>query len=155
MTVRVSLDRYLKHHNITAYRLAQEARGRVAQGSVYALARGANVKRVDLETLGGVIEALERLIGERVDVADLLEREDAPLAPEPELEPALAAVLAAARPFRWDELKGLTDPEAEPFGPIREASRADERHAREAGQDRMARLGRLWDELDAPEDVSR
>lgn len=71
--LRVSLDRFLARHNLTTYRLMKETEGRVARGSVYALARGGEVKRVDLETLGEVMSALSRLTGETVTPNDLLE----------------------------------------------------------------------------------
>ena len=73
MQIRVSLDRYLERHNLSAYRLANELKGRVAQGSVYAMTRSKTVKRVDLETLSGVLEALERITGEPITPNDLLE----------------------------------------------------------------------------------
>ena len=73
MQIRVSLDRYLERHNLSAYRLANELKGRVAQGSVYAMTRSKTVKRVDLKTLSGVLEALERITGEPVTPNDLLE----------------------------------------------------------------------------------
>ena len=72
MNVRVTLKEYLKHRNLSAYRLAQATTGRVAERTVYALARP-GVKRIDLETLGVVIEALEELTGEPVTPNDLLE----------------------------------------------------------------------------------
>jgi DNA-binding Xre family transcriptional regulator len=73
MLIRVSLDRYLERHNLSAYRLANELKGRVAQGSVYAMTRSKTVKRIDLETLSGVLQALERITGEPVTPNDLLE----------------------------------------------------------------------------------
>jgi hypothetical protein len=73
MNVRVSLDRYLKMKNLTAYRLAQETAGAVARGSIFALARGEKVKRVDLETLSEVMVALNRITGEAVTPNDLFE----------------------------------------------------------------------------------
>jgi hypothetical protein len=79
--VRVSLDRFLQKNNLTAYRLVKETKGNAAQGSVYAFARGEKVKRVDLETLGVVMQALTRLTGKPVTPNDLLEviEEPAPL----------------------------------------------------------------------------
>lgn len=71
--LRVSLDRYLRQHDLTAYRLVKETGGRVARGSVYALARGEEVKRVDLETLSEVMAALHRITGQEVTPNDLLE----------------------------------------------------------------------------------
>jgi hypothetical protein len=73
MNVRVSLDRYLRQNNLTAYRLSKEVAGKAAQGSIYALARGEKVKRVDLETLSEVMQALMRLTGQTVTPNDLFE----------------------------------------------------------------------------------
>ncbi len=73
MDIRVKFDAYLRSHNLSAYRVAQAAKGRAAQGSVYALARG-DAKRLDLNTLAAVMGALEELTGERVTFDDLLER---------------------------------------------------------------------------------
>ncbi len=73
MNVRVSLDRYLQQNNLTAYRLSKEVAGKAAQGSIYALARGEKVKRVDLETLSQVMQALTRLTGQPVTPNDLFE----------------------------------------------------------------------------------
>ena len=73
MPVRVSLDRFLASKNLSTYRLAKATLGRAAQGSIYAMARGEQVKRVDLETLSEIIQALERLTGQPVGVADILE----------------------------------------------------------------------------------
>ena len=71
--IRVSLDAFLKRHNLTPYRLTQETRGRVARGSIYALTHGDEVKRVDLATLSEVMRALTRLTGQAVTPNDLLE----------------------------------------------------------------------------------
>ncbi len=73
MPVRVSLDRFLASKNLSTYRLAKATSGRAAQGSIYAMAKGEQVKRVDLETLSEIIKALEHLTGEPVGVADILE----------------------------------------------------------------------------------
>ncbi len=81
MNVRVSLDRYLQQNNLTAYRLSKEVDGKAAQGSVYALARGNKVKRVDLETLSQVMQALMRLTGQTVTPNDLLEVIEEPETP--------------------------------------------------------------------------
>jgi hypothetical protein len=70
--VKFTLKRYLDINGLTAYRLAQAARGRVSRGTVYALARG-TAGRVDLGTLGAVITTLEELTGEPVTPADLLQ----------------------------------------------------------------------------------
>ena len=70
-TVEFTLRHYLAAHGLSAYRLAQAARGRVSERTVYALARG-ETSRVDLGTLGAVMTTLEELTGEPVSPADLL-----------------------------------------------------------------------------------
>ena len=92
MDIRVKFDAYLRSHNLSAYRVAQTAKGRVAQGSVYALARG-DAKRLDLNTLAAVMGALEELTGERVTFDDLLER----------AEPGEVRLTAAGVPYTGDE----------------------------------------------------
>ena len=89
MDIRVKFDAYL---GLSAYRVAQAAKGRVAQGSVYALARG-DAKRLDLNTLAAVMGALEELTGERVTFDDLLER----------AEPGEVRLTAAGVPYTGDE----------------------------------------------------
>lgn len=69
--VRWQLRQLLERHDLTPYRLAQQLRGKLSQGSVYALARG-ETTRVDLSTIGDVLAALEELTGQRYTVADLL-----------------------------------------------------------------------------------
>ena len=107
MLIRVSLDRYLERHNLSAYRLANELKGRVAQGSVYAMTRSKRVKRIDLETLSGVLQALERITGEPVTPNDLLEvlRE-----PEPDPEQAWLDSSAADLKAALDELESDENP---------------------------------------------
>ena len=73
MTLRLSLDRYLARHGLTTYRLAKEVESEVARSSVYDLARGGEVRRVDLRTLGVVLSGLEKLTGQRVTPDDLIE----------------------------------------------------------------------------------
>ena len=103
MLIRVSLDRYLERHNLSAYRLANELKGRVAQGSVYAMTRSKTVKRIDLETLTGILQALERITGEAVTPNDLLE-----VIQEPESDPMLlegdASSLGEIDPYDWGNL---------------------------------------------------
>ena len=72
MKVQARVKQYLDSHNVSAYRLAQETAGTLAPTTVYALARP-TVKRVDLETLGEVMTALERITGQPVTLTDLLE----------------------------------------------------------------------------------
>lgn len=80
--VQFTLKDYLEAHGLTAYRLAEQAKGRVSRGTVYALARG-SAGGVSLGTLGAVMTALEELTGREVTPADLLE---AVTLPEPDQE---------------------------------------------------------------------
>lgn len=107
MLIRVSLDRYLERHNLSAYRLANELKGRVAQGSVYAMTRSKTVKRIDLETLSGVLQALERITGEPVTPNDLLEVLQEP---EPDPEQAWLDSSAADLKAALDDLESGENP---------------------------------------------
>lgn len=95
MPVKVTLKEYLTQRNLSTYKLVQATTGRVAERTVYALARP-GVKRVDLETLGVIIEALHDLTGETVTPNDLLEVIEEPVSELSVLETANAqdAVLA-------------------------------------------------------------
>lgn len=107
-TVQFSLRAYLDAHDLTAYRLAEAARGRVSRGTVYAMARG-SASRVDLGTLGAVITTLEELTGLEVTPADLLTTVTLPL-PDPEARAWLggdASRLGEFEPYDW----GAADPE--------------------------------------------
>ena len=78
MNLRLNLGAYLQRHQITAYRLVSEVRGRVAPNTIYALARKP-AQRIDLRTVGEVLSALERLTGGKVAIAEMLEEvQDAP-----------------------------------------------------------------------------
>lgn len=106
----MTLGRYLKAHGLTAYRLAEAARGRVSRGTVYALARG-SVARVDLGTLGAVMTALEELTGEPVSPGDLL---TAVTLPEPDAEAReweAADLSPTLAPYDWG---AAGEPEGEP-----------------------------------------
>ena len=82
MTLRLNLGQYLKDHDITPYRLVQEVKGRVAPNTVYSLARKP-AQRIDLETVARILQALERVNGQKVEITELLEdaRETAPASP--------------------------------------------------------------------------
>ncbi|CAN5857427.1 hypothetical protein BH24DEI2_BH24DEI2_18380 [soil metagenome] len=73
MSIRFSLDRFLERHDITRYRLAKELEGEVGHTTVYYLARGEEVQRLDLKSLEAVLKGLERLLGERVALESLIE----------------------------------------------------------------------------------
>ena len=78
MPLRFTLDRFLEANKITTYRLMKRLEGRVSRGTVYALAQG-DVKRLDLESMFGVMEALSELTGKAITPNDLLEvMDDAP-----------------------------------------------------------------------------
>lgn len=71
--MRLNLGRYLKEHDITAYRLVQEVQGSVAPNTVYSLARKP-ARRIDLGTVGELLMALGRLRGEPVELAAIVEQ---------------------------------------------------------------------------------
>ena len=71
MELRLNLGGYLQRHGLTAYRLAQAVEGRVSPNTVYTLARKP-AQRIDLSTVGEVLEALSRLTGEPVSITDML-----------------------------------------------------------------------------------
>lgn len=108
-TVHFTLRHYLTAHGLSAYRLAQAARGRVSERTVYALARG-EASRVDLSTLGAVISTLEELTGEPVSPGDLLQAVTVP-GPDREARAWLggdASHLGEFGPYDW----GGADPYA-------------------------------------------
>ncbi|BDP43159.1 hypothetical protein DAETH_31280 [Deinococcus aetherius] len=72
MTLRLNLGRYLQEHDISAYRLVQEVKGRVAPNTVYSLARKP-AQRIDLDTVAKILQALERVRGQKVEITEMLE----------------------------------------------------------------------------------
>ncbi len=91
MDIRIRLGDYLDEHDITPYRLAAQAEGKAAKGTIYSLSRG-DVKRLDLATLSTVIAALEELTGKSVEITDLLEK----------VQPREAGMSAAGVPYTGD-----------------------------------------------------
>ena len=75
--MRWTLRDYLTRHNLTPYQLAKTTG--LSVNTVYPLARG-EAQRVSLETLQTVLDALDELTGQRVELADVLERS---VEPEP------------------------------------------------------------------------
>jgi hypothetical protein len=75
MTIRLSLDKVLSAHGVSAYRLAKETEGNVARGSIFAMARGDRVKRVDLDNLWHVLNALSNILGREITLEELFEVE--------------------------------------------------------------------------------
>ena len=97
MITQLNLSSFLERHAISAYRVVKETSGQLAPNTVYDLARKP-ARRIDLRTVGEVVNALERITGSPVTINDLLER-----VPEPEadenvpLEPVdLTDLIAAA-----------------------------------------------------------
>jgi hypothetical protein len=88
MAVRFSLDDFLRARQITPYRLAKELEGRVARGSVFAMSKGEHVKRVDLESLSEIINALRAITAETVTFNDLFEEMDTAVQGGPRLSRA-------------------------------------------------------------------
>lgn len=103
MTLRLNLGQYLQRHQITAYRLVGEVRGKVAPNTIYSLARKP-AQRIDLNTVSEVLRALERLTGDRVEITDMLEeaQESAPAnGSHLRFPPAKAAHDPAKKQFRY------------------------------------------------------
>jgi transcriptional regulator with XRE-family HTH domain len=73
MSLDWKLKSVLEQHNITVYRLADVSG--VPRNTLYNLVNK-EPARVDLGTLNAVLDALDELTGTRVNVADLLERDD-------------------------------------------------------------------------------
>ncbi|MEW6422904.1 MAG: hypothetical protein AB1511_14470 [Deinococcota bacterium] len=76
--------------------MCQAVRGRVSANTVYTLARKP-AQRIDLSTVGEVLEALGRLTGSPVSITDMLE-EVAPPAPAPSPDPLADLRLDPTRP---------------------------------------------------------
>ncbi|WP_309569996.1 helix-turn-helix transcriptional regulator [Deinococcus sp.] len=91
MTLRLNLGQYLKDHGISAYRLVQEVEGVVAPNTVYGLARKP-AQRIDLDTVSSILQALERVRGQRVMITEVLEDvpDTLPADPLPTLDDLLA-----------------------------------------------------------------
>lgn len=70
MPVHWKVKPLLDKHGITTYRLWQESG--LAQATVYRLVRGETLS-LNAETLDGIMQALRRLTGEQIEIADLLE----------------------------------------------------------------------------------
>lgn len=73
MSVEFALDQFLERHGLSAYRVSVEAEGKIARASVFSMARSKNVKRVDLESLGHLLDILEALTGRKVQLSDLFQ----------------------------------------------------------------------------------
>lgn len=113
--MRLNLGQYLKDHDITAYRLVREVQGQVAPNTVYSLARKP-AQRIDLDTVAKILQALERVRGQKVEITEMLEEqpESADLshlrlpAGTPAFDPALP------KKFRYSGAEGRTKVEGGP-----------------------------------------
>lgn len=104
--LRLNLGGYLKRHGLTPYRLVKESG--LAQATVYNMAR-TPAQRVDLDTVGTLLDALRRMTGERVKVDDLLEYTPAEAAqPGPGEVQAGQALLIP--PGKRSKARGLSSP---------------------------------------------
>ena len=72
MIIQLNLSSFLERHAISAYRVVKETSGQLAPNTVYDLARKP-ARRIDLRTVGEVVNALERITGSPVTINDLLE----------------------------------------------------------------------------------
>jgi hypothetical protein len=72
MIYRLNLNKFLENHAISAYRVVKETTGQLAANTVYDLAKRP-ARRIDLQTIGQVLGALERITGETITINDLLE----------------------------------------------------------------------------------
>lgn len=68
-----NLGKYLQEHGLSAYALVKEVQGKVPASTVYGLARKP-AQRIDLPTTYTLLDALERLRGEKVDMDEVVER---------------------------------------------------------------------------------
>ena len=76
MSLQLNLGAFLARQGISAYRLVKATEGRLAPATVYSLA-SKPAQRIDLETVGTMLEALSELTGTEVHVQDILEPLDA------------------------------------------------------------------------------
>lgn len=90
--LRLHIKPFLERHRISAYQLARATRGRLSEATVYGMARRP-LQRIDLNSVGTVIDALESLTGQPVTLLDLVERTEAGI------NPRYAHLLRDARPL--------------------------------------------------------
>ena len=76
MNLQMNLGAFLERQNISAYRLVKATEGRLAAATVYSFA-SRPAQRIDLETVGTVLDALSELTGTRAQMQDVLETLDA------------------------------------------------------------------------------
>jgi DNA-binding Xre family transcriptional regulator len=96
--VHFKLEPLLRRHNKSVLALAK-ASG-LAKTTVYNIVNN-KAKAVELETLGKLVDGLERLTGETITFNDVLEKEP------PKQNPLLEELLKDVKPFDWEEMKKL------------------------------------------------
>ena len=72
MTVTLSLDSLLRENGITPYRVARELKGKLHMNTVYKVTSPDGVVRLDLETLGLIVNVVSALLGRPVRADELL-----------------------------------------------------------------------------------
>ena len=75
-----NLGKSLQEHGLSAYALVKEVEGKVPASTVYGLARKP-AQRIDLPIVYTLLDALERLRGERVEIDAMIERTEKPKEP--------------------------------------------------------------------------
>ena len=110
--IRLNIGSYLEQKNITPYRLVKESG--LAPNTVYTLAR-TSAKRIDLDTLGSIVEALTRLTGQPVTPNDLLEVIEEPEHVFEEMDAETKAWhdadlshLGSYEPYDWGDIDPMT-----------------------------------------------
>lgn len=74
MAMKWRLPEIMREHELTAYRIGKELGGVTRMSTVYRMADEENPPvRIEIETLGEMLEALYRLTGKRFTTSDLLE----------------------------------------------------------------------------------
>ncbi len=73
MGLQMNLGAFLQRRGLSAYRLVKATEGRLAPATVYGLA-SKPVQRIDLATVGTMLEALSELTGTTVVFQDVLEQ---------------------------------------------------------------------------------
>ena len=93
MNIRLNLNKFLVQHAVSPYRIVKETT--LSPNTIYDLARKP-AQRIDLATVGQVITALEKIIGQPVTINDLLETTPNEAFLETTKEPDFALLVANA-----------------------------------------------------------
>jgi hypothetical protein len=101
--LRLHLKPFLERHRISAYQLARATKGKLSESTVYSLSREPQ-RRVDLNSVGVVIEALEEMTGEDVTLLDLVSNvEESPAVTN--VNPKYAHLFKDAKPATKKQLE--------------------------------------------------